>query len=152
MIKRPNRIKLHRITCIVCGAVFEQTGKDRIRTCRQTCSEACSTALRSRQAKCNKAMHAPAAVEKASAGRMAHPHTGAFESNASAKEWRLRSPTGDIYIFRNLALFLRQNPALFEPDDLRPMRVGCRAQQQLRRLRPEKPACRQAWKGWTWVD
>lgn len=44
------------------------------------------------------------------------PNTGRFETNVHAKNWILTAPNGTIYKFRNLSLFIRNNPELFDSD------------------------------------
>lgn len=54
------------------------------------------------------------------------PLTGRFETNKSAKAWRLISPSGAVFEIRNLSKFIRDNPQLFgiqEQDDCQTARI-----------------------------
>lgn len=42
------------------------------------------------------------------------PKTGRFETNMHAKKWILSAPNETVYRFRNLSLFIRNNPELFD--------------------------------------
>lgn len=50
------------------------------------------------------------------AGLKKSPNTGRFETNTHAKKWILTAPNGTVYKFRNLSLFIRNNPELFDID------------------------------------
>jgi len=71
--------------------------------------------------------------------------------HVNGRPWRLRSPRNVVYEFINLREFVRQNHALFDPDDVVWVPVGkgdmaCRASRGLAALRN----VRGTWKGWTW--
>jgi len=75
------------------------------------------------------------------------------EDHFEAKEWRLISPYGDVYRFRNLHHFVRENPDLFNPDDViwkgRSNR-WCRATAGICSIRPNRKKPASEWKGWFW--
>lgn len=76
------------------------------------------------------------------------------ESNHIAKEWRLRTPAGDVVEFKSLRNWVRENASLFDAKDVefRKNKFGtdlwCRADMGLRRLFAAKNPAKQ-WKGWT---
>ena len=148
-------VKWHDITCVVCGKSFRVTGQQAINE-RKTCSKKCEHQFRSsRSAERN--MTLPVDVKNAIQqavieGVKRSPNVGGFETNIHAKTWRLLSPDNTVYHFRNLALFLRQHTELFDPDDLTPRTIGCRASAKLSRLRPDNKNRRKSWKGWEWDE
>lgn len=46
------------------------------------------------------------------------PKSGRFETNIKAKTWVVLDPNNQQYEFTNLLHFVRQNPHLFEPNDV----------------------------------
>ena len=79
------------------------------------------------------------------------------QGHVAAKDWCLRSPTGEIFTFRNLRHFIRENEGLFDEKDVIWKPQGnsktitwCVAYQALARLRPGSPRTIEGWEGWTW--
>lgn len=77
--------------------------------------------------------------------------------NQSAYAWKLQSPMGKIYKFRNLSHFVRENGGLFDLDDVAwrqkknsPSHMECRAVWGLSSISPRRKRCRETWKGWRW--
>lgn len=75
------------------------------------------------------------------------------EENHIAKEWRLRTPSGDVVEFKSLRNWVRENAHFFDARDVEFKKnefgtdLWCRADMGLRRLfAAKKPA--QQWKGW----
>ena len=66
----------------------------------------------------------PDVIVKRRAAVRKSPKSGAYETNTKAKEWRLCSPAGDSYIFRNLAKFLRDHRELFTESELASNKTG----------------------------
>ena len=94
---------------------------------------------------------------KASARK--NPRLRATTQHIAAKEWVLRSPTGQVHRFRNLKKWLRDHPDLFSSEDVqwkevpgRPSQAWCRAFHGLSRLRPSCSKLLPEWNGWTWVE
>lgn len=52
--------------------------------------------------------------EKRIEGLKNSPRTGRFETNMHAKRWILTSQNGTVYRFKNLSMFIRNNPELFD--------------------------------------
>lgn len=78
------------------------------------------------------------------------------EQNINAERWRVRSPHNVVYEFTNLAHFVRQNPELFDTEDLVWRTTGrssytCRAFAGLSSLSPRRKRVTGTWKGWLWV-
>jgi hypothetical protein len=72
------------------------------------------------------------------------------------REWCIRDPQGRSYHFWNLANFIRLNPGLFDPDDIKVKMTSkrggrCRAQGGLSTISPRKNKPNTSWKGWTWA-
>lgn len=126
-------------TCEICG-----------RPCRRhhpTCGrkECVSARLRNKvQRKCTEAMMAAArASEKCRKG----------PENTHAKEWRLCSPAGELFVFRNMNHFVLSHPELFIPEHLRILsNHNPYAATMLRLLRPGVVKHVESWQGWTWAD
>lgn len=77
--------------------------------------------------------------------------------NHKALVWKLRSPEGKIYQFRNLAHFIRENEELFDPEDVvwkpvpsRPSVMKCLAYYALASLAPRRKVNYETRKGWRW--
>jgi hypothetical protein len=83
-------------------------------------------------------------------------------NHCAAVIWRLRSPRGLTFEFKNLAEFLRNNANLFNDEDVVFRVVGttlnCKAYAGIASLRPYKRSgnpkvkVNGSWKGWTWVS
>lgn len=154
-MKRPYRIKIYTRICPVCGKEFKQTGIDYHTSGQSTCSAQCHKALRSAIAskRMPDTLAKPDVIVKRRDAVRKSPKSGAYETNTKAKEWRLCSPAGDTYIFRNLAKFLREHSELFTESELASNKTGITlAQSGLRRLRPESKDLRASWHGWTWLS
>ena len=83
--------------------------------------------------------------------RAMHPNTGRFETNFAAIDWSLSSPTGEVFIFRNLQHFVRQHRHLFSHAETEGCETGsCLAAHQLGRLAPWRKHPIPSWKEWTW--
>lgn len=82
--------------------------------------------------------------------------TQADEKFHSAKNWSLKSPHGEVFVFRNLANFVRTHRSLFLRADLKKLTIRksfiCRATTGLAQLRPGRKMKKQpeSWKGWAW--
>lgn len=78
------------------------------------------------------------------------------ETRHNARRWHLRSPMNVEYHPINLNRFVTMNPALFEPDDVKPVYKDGRSRAvcSLKNLRPSAGKKKQTatWKGWTWVS
>lgn len=80
-----------------------------------------------------------------------YPHLGKCENNPTAKLWNLRSPKGIKYQFKNLKNFIRENPGLFNPEDVIWKKDRCKAL-YIQRLNPSCKDPRSSCKGWTWYS
>lgn len=68
--------------------------------------------------------------------------------NHASKFWKVISPCGIVMEFRNLNHFVRENPHLFDPPDLKWVGSSCRATKGIAGLF-EKNTKSVSWKGWT---
>lgn len=73
------------------------------------------------------------------------------ELHASAKTHELHAPSGATYCIRNVALFVREHPELFEHDDLVERRKpsGNKYVKAVERLQAVSAGRMKTWKGWT---
>lgn len=92
------------------------------------------------------------------ASAMKNPKLRATDQHIAAKEWRVKSPTGAIFEFRNLKKFVRENEQLFDTEDVqwklqngKANQAWCRAFQMLARLRPGNSKLIDQWNGWSWA-
>jgi hypothetical protein len=108
--------------CIICGAKFKCSPSDRKVTCSIKCrkerakrvrtgksnywSETAKNKLRNKGQTTNLKMGTPAAKQS--------PIAGSFETNQEALIWTIKSPDGITYTVRNLSLFIKNNPELFD--------------------------------------
>ncbi len=93
------------------------------------------------------------------ASAMQNPKLRATDQHIAAKEWRVFSPTGMLYQFRNLKKFVREHQELFSAEDVewklqngKANQAWCRAFQMLARLRPGNSKLLPEWSGWHWAD
>lgn len=81
------------------------------------------------------------------------------EERSHVAAWRLRSPTNELYCFRNLAAFIEHHVSLFSESDLRQRDYGqgpkwpmdTRAYSGLSKLSPRRKQGHSTWKEWTWA-
>lgn len=85
--------------CPICGKTFKHSPSD---TSTKTCGDAeCSLKYRK--------FFMPHDISAAHAKISSSPTTGHFETHHAAVEWRLVSPDGELYEFKNLVLWAEQN-------------------------------------------
>ena len=94
------------------------------------------------------------ARDKAQSARSRNPIFMKTPLHIRAKNWQLRDDKGRVHNFRNLADWIRKNPALFSAEDVAWKEDGksCRAYDGLRSLRPDYKRPAESWKGWTWKE
>lgn len=87
-----------------------------------------------------------------------NPKLRATNQHIAAKEWILQGPDGQVWEFRNLKKFIRDNPALFDETDVqwkdvpgKTNQAWCRAFHALSRLRPGCSKFLPEWNGWKWL-
>lgn len=142
-------------TCPRCGLVF--SGRNQF--CSPRCAKAGDAArkrgkslplaVKAKQSATHKqrASEDPAIVEKMIVGHALAPHTGKFPTHKDAKEWSLRSPEGEVFLFRNLRHFIREHPEFFGASEL----DFSRAKSGLGKLRPSRKYGLTTWKEWSWA-
>ena len=84
-----------------------------------------------------------------------YPHMAKGPLNQRSSIWRLRSPRGIIFEFKNLRDFIRENPALFDQTDViwkptKKRQLRCRAYSGIMSISPRLKRPNGEWKGWTW--
>jgi hypothetical protein len=136
---RPLQIKWHEFDCPVCNEHLRLTATQALGGKRRTCGRPeCAAEHRRRiQAKTNESIRA------AFLDHTRHRRT---------KNWYLVGPDGTRHQCRNLEQWVRENPTLFNPEDVDPGTTyhRRRAATILTRLRPERKNPVKSWKGWKW--
>ena len=131
--------------CKTCGEIFIPKGRHHPVYCSLKCQPQ-AEGLRSKKWEAERI-----------AGMNKSPKTKPLsETRHGVRRWHLRSPMNVEYHPINLNRFVSMNPALFEPDDTKPIYKDgrCRAVCSLKNLRPSDGKKKQTatWKGWTWVS
>jgi len=83
-------------------------------------------------------------------GRMSETLLKKRENHQCALVWRIKSPDNQIYTFRNLMLFVRENGHLFDPNDA-VAKLGqrcCNAVSGICSISPRAKRPKGSWKGW----
>jgi len=97
----------------------------------------------------------PETQRKCLAGRKNHPQQKPGPEHHSGKLWRLRDHRGRVHEFVNLRHFIRTQPHLFSPSDVKWVKKGrhahCRAM-AIANLHPDRARPFGQWKGWTWLS
>lgn len=92
--------KQHYAVCDICGKKFKKSPSD---TTTHTCgSKECKDEYR-------KKISTKEMAERMYKKIKICPNTGHFDTHHAALEWRLISPKGELYIFKNLVLWAEQN-------------------------------------------
>jgi endogenous inhibitor of DNA gyrase (YacG/DUF329 family) len=149
-VKRPRLL----LTCQCCGKEFEQRKPSRVDCyCSKECIRIGRTAAWRSRITEESHIKQKQSLSKTIA---ADPRLRKGPENHKSKVWRLRSPRGVTYEFKNLNHFIRQNPDLFSPEDVewRPGHKGrgktCRARGGLMGICPRLKNPCGGWKGWMW--
>jgi len=108
--------------CVICAAIFEAPPSSKKITCSKACSKMRKSASHAGKSNVWSADSREKLSERGQTGNLKRgaevtkilPHTGAFETNKEAKVWLLLSPDNIEYKVRNLALFCRENPQLWD--------------------------------------
>lgn len=89
--------------CPICGKQFKKSPSD---VTTKTCGGAeCKRKFRAQNM-------SEKFMQKSREAIMTNPNTGHFETHHAAVEWRIISPSGDLYEFKNLVLWAEQNTDL----------------------------------------
>jgi len=80
-----------------------------------------------------------------------NPKSGKFITHVNAKTYSFKSPSGEVFICRNLKYFIDHNVELFRksPDPEKPFNFKT-TRETLASLAPWQNTRRIVWKGWTW--
>ena len=140
--------------CKQCGSQIQRIKNGEV---IEFCNHSCAGKYIAEQNKVQWKAGMPERIKSSIAGTEASPLTGRHETNKAAKMFSLLSPNGRVYTGKNLRLFVRNSPHLFEPDDVvwKPYKEKhaadwCRAANGLASLSPNKKHPLNVWKGWTW--
>lgn len=77
------------------------------------------------------------------------------ENHFRAEVWRIRSPENKVFIFKNLAKFIRDHPWEFLPEDVIDpgnKKHKCHAYSGINSISPRQKKTVGSWKGWTWYS
>lgn len=133
--------------CPICGKKFKHSPSD---VMTKTCgSDKCKLKCRDRNILIENIKHAHEKIKE-------NPNTGHFETHHAAAEWKIVSPSGEVYEFKNLILWAEKNAALLPVS----LRTGERVQprtfvREITRLKSEheKHAClRNNYYGWKVIE
>lgn len=137
------RIKTYDFVCEICGKKFSVCGSKGHGEMLKTCSDACFKKTLSEHAKGQD----PSPMRE---GYRKSPIRQPDERNASAREWAIVSPDGEVFRFRNMSHFVRTHKELFE-GYLQEKRKTPYAAFALSNLAPWRNRKEKSWHGWTWA-
>jgi hypothetical protein len=140
-----NQPKHETRSCRKCGISFRC-----YRSAKQVyCSEQCYSEIRS--ARCKLLAKDPARVKRGVVTREAMPQCAKGELHSACKVWRVKSPRGVLYEFRNVRVFIDSHRHLFDKDDLSPRYSNGRnrATNGILLCNPNLSHGLAHWKGWT---
>ena len=138
--------KTYNFICAVCQKPFSITGSRGHNSLVKTCSEACYIELARQHAK-------EQDLSPMLAGRDV-PHMKSTPEHYNAREWRLRSPDGAVFVFKNLNHFIRTHKEYFD-GYLEEKNHTPKAAYSLSNLAPWRRSIKRpclSWHGWTWAD
>lgn len=144
-------------TCAVCGVGFKSSPSDKTVTCSKDCSRVRKSlahmdvrnkwADAARQRLARQGQTSNLAMGGAAAQKS--PLAGPYETNRNAKTWVLRSPEGQVYRVRNLALWLRQHGDMLDGTPAQAKAGIIAVKQSLTGKRRDAVG---AWKGWELLE
>ncbi|HML33878.1 hypothetical protein [Sporomusa sphaeroides] len=143
--------------CVICGTPFPAYPSDK----KVTCSKECSTenkrrthtgksnqwSVEARQRKSAEGMTDN--LKKGTPAAKASPIAGPFETNQNALTWVLKSPEGEIYEVRNLALWLREHADMLDGT---PEQAEAGIKQIKRSMEGKTKRTVAQWKGWRLIE
>lgn len=134
--------KQHRI-CPECGLEFRTAPSSPQKTCgRRECISSYISATASGYD-----------LSPMKSAHDASPDCQPDEKNAWSKYWSVRSPSGEVFRFQNLAHFVRSHRDFFTADELRIMSgQAIYAAMGIGMLRPDRARHIGSWHGWTWEE
>lgn len=110
--------------CLVCGREFSSPPSAGKVTCSRECKcKRRSQLLRGHKVSADAKTKISAAakergqtenLKKGTPAAMVSPKAGRFETNSSAKDWTIMSPSGDVYNIVNLKNWIREHMDLFD--------------------------------------
>lgn len=144
---------LHQKTCPLCQTRFNCPPSSKKVTCSPECSRlrkaqthrgksnTWSEAARRKLAASGQTPN----LKKGTPAAQLSPVSGPYVTNQEAKVWSLLSPSGERYTVTNLALFIREHPALFN-HEIHQAYSGLRQIQRC--LNGKTMRTVSQWKGW----
>ncbi|REK68023.1 MAG: hypothetical protein C6P35_03375 [Cohnella sp.] len=114
---------------------------------RVTCSAECNSINRRRVA-IDQGVAVKASKRAAELNPL-NPKLGRFETHVNAKEWVIRSPSGEVYRCRNLMHWLREHKHLLDGT---PLQAWIGLETIKRSMQGKTKYNLTTWKGWTVVD
>lgn len=135
--------KQNYATCPICGKEFKKSPSDvTTKTCGST---GCKKAYRVK-------ITSPQFIKSGHDAIKSSPNTGHFDTHHGAVEWRIVSPSGDLYEFKNLVLWAEQHVDLLPVSPRTGKRVSVRTfYREITRLKSDAekyPSARTDYHGW----
>jgi len=149
--------------CPFCGDEFRKYPSDTTGTCgKPKCKLAYLSKIRkgrkfkwSQQAREKLLNKEPSDnLKKGTPASQISPLAGPFDTNVTAKYWKIQAPSGEVFEFNNLLKWCRENADLFDkeignPRDAHAIASAFRAIKQTRQGKPRRAY---TYQGWTLLD
>lgn len=115
--------------CPICGKEFKKSPSE---LTTKTCGDAnCRKAYRVK-------ITSPRFMERGHEAIKINPNTGHFDTHHAAVEWRIVSPSGDLYEFKNLVLWAEQNMDLLPVSSRTGKRISAKTfYREIQRLKSD---------------
>jgi len=161
----PRRKEVHRSpppvveNCPICGKEFRRYLSDTTSTCGSSECKAKQASLIHRGIKFKWSPEARERLlnknpsdnlKKGTPASQISPLAGPFDTNVTAKYWKIQAPSGEVFEFNNLLKWCRENADLFgkeigNPQDAHAIASAFRAIKQTRQGKPRRAYAYQEW-------
>lgn len=128
--------------CVICGKDFYASPSSE----KKTCSKECEKIERTKNGKNGASAKNMIKAQKAA---IKSPNSGRFETNAIAKSWVVKSPTGTVYKINNLSLWAMEHKDILPGTPLQ-FAGGIRDIKRTMLGKKKRGACQ--YKGWTLIS